>query len=376
MSSTAVQRRDATPARPAASRAPALRLAGDQGSPSGAVQIHSLEDVVALAETFARSGVFQDVRDASQAVAKILYGAEMGFSPIASMQGVYLVKGKLALSAGLVAAAIRRHPRYDYAVVEHTDDACSIAFFDETGGEMGTSSFSARDAKRAGTQNMGKFPRNMLFARALTNGARWYCPDVFGGPVYTPEELGQEVDGEGEPVGLESAEVLDDGSGPDGRAPHPSLRFYGGDEPARQLPEAAPADPASAEPPADPEPSEAARAVERLEARVDEVGLEPYGLTALLAKVGAVRPGDLTPDQVEAAIATLGDAEKVRLFNADGFVRQATARIKAAPEKQRAAVHDRATEAAGEVFGGALLDRVRTALDKAAGLPIGPDDAS
>jgi hypothetical protein len=36
----------------------------------------------------------------------------------------------------------------------------------------------------------------MLFARAMSNGARWYCPDVFAGPAYTPDELGADVDGE------------------------------------------------------------------------------------------------------------------------------------------------------------------------------------
>jgi hypothetical protein len=36
----------------------------------------------------------------------------------------------------------------------------------------------------------------MLYARALSNGAKWYCPDVFGGPIYTPDELGAVVDGE------------------------------------------------------------------------------------------------------------------------------------------------------------------------------------
>jgi len=30
----------------------------------------------------------------------------------------------------------------------------------------------------------------------MSNGARWYTPDIFGGPVYTPEELGAVVDGE------------------------------------------------------------------------------------------------------------------------------------------------------------------------------------
>jgi hypothetical protein len=29
----------------------------------------------------------------------------------------------------------------------------------------------------------------MLFARAISNGVKWYCPDVFSGPVYVPEEM-------------------------------------------------------------------------------------------------------------------------------------------------------------------------------------------
>ncbi|KAF5276407.1 hypothetical protein FQR65_LT16339 [Abscondita terminalis] len=34
----------------------------------------------------------------------------------------------------------------------------------------------------------------MLFARAISNGVKWYCPDVFSGPVYTPEELSMTID--------------------------------------------------------------------------------------------------------------------------------------------------------------------------------------
>jgi hypothetical protein len=29
----------------------------------------------------------------------------------------------------------------------------------------------------------------MYFARAMSNGAKWYTPDVFSGPIYTPDEL-------------------------------------------------------------------------------------------------------------------------------------------------------------------------------------------
>jgi hypothetical protein len=50
---------------------------------------------------------------------------------------------------------------------------------------------------------MGKFPRNMLFARCISNGVKWFCPDIFlGAPVYTPEELGATVDRDGTVIEL------------------------------------------------------------------------------------------------------------------------------------------------------------------------------
>ena len=45
----------------------------------------------------------------------------------------------------------------------------------------------------------------MLFARALTNGARWFCADAFTGAVYTPEELQVDLDNPSEDRKLSSA---------------------------------------------------------------------------------------------------------------------------------------------------------------------------
>ena len=162
----------------------------------------TLAETVTLAETFVRSGFFKDSRDAAQAVVKIMAGRELGFAPMASMTGIHVVDGKVTLSANLMAAAIKRSGKYNYRVVEHTADVCRIAFL-ENGEQVGESSFSTKDATAAGVNNKQvwkAYGRNMLFARALSNGARWYCPDVFGGPLYTPEELGAEVNGDGEVV--------------------------------------------------------------------------------------------------------------------------------------------------------------------------------
>jgi len=170
--------------------------------------VHQGSDLEALGNLLASSGFFQDSRDAAQAAVKVLAGQELGFGPIAAMTGIYIVKGRVTLSANLMAAAIKRHPRYDYRVVELTDERAEIAFFQE-GEQIGTSEFSMDDAKRAGLaggENYRKFPRNMLMWRALSNGAKFYCPDAFSGaPVYTPDELGAEVDPEtGEIVEVEN----------------------------------------------------------------------------------------------------------------------------------------------------------------------------
>ena len=138
------------------------------------------------------SGYFNDSKDANQAIVKILAGREMGFGPFAAMSDIHIIQGKPVVGANLMAAAVKSHPKYDYRVTVNTDLEVSIEFYQE-GKSIGVSSFTMDDAKSAGLQgkdNWRKFPRNMLFARAISNGVRWYCPDVFSGAaVYTPDEF-------------------------------------------------------------------------------------------------------------------------------------------------------------------------------------------
>jgi hypothetical protein len=87
-----------------------------------------------------------------------------------------------------MASRVKASGKYNYKVTEMTDKVCTIDFL-EGGQSIGTSSFTIEDAKKAGTKNLDKFPRNMLFARAMSNGVRWFCPDIYEGPVYVPEEM-------------------------------------------------------------------------------------------------------------------------------------------------------------------------------------------
>jgi len=170
--------------------------------------IRSFDDAERAATAMAASGFFQDSRSAAQAVVKILAGQELGFGPFASMTGISIIQGRPAIGANLIAAAIKRSGRYDYRILRLDETGCEIAFFDR-GQEIGRAAFNEEDAKRAGLLDKDtwrKYRRNMYFARAISNGARWYCPDIFGGgPVYTPEELGAAVNEAGEgadaPVG-------------------------------------------------------------------------------------------------------------------------------------------------------------------------------
>jgi hypothetical protein len=159
--------------------------------PVRAVQAPDTGDVLSMGKLLADSGLFPDTQAAAQAAFKVMAGREVGFGPVASMTGINVIKGRVSLSANLIAAAIKRSRRYDYRVRKHNDQACEIEFFD---GEesVGTSAFSMEEARRAGLaagDAWRRYPKNMLFARAISNGAKWFCPDVFGGPVYTPDEL-------------------------------------------------------------------------------------------------------------------------------------------------------------------------------------------
>ena len=169
----------------------------------------SLEDLKTVAKMYAASGYFQDVRELAQACVKISAGAELGLTPCVSMTGINIIKGRVTLSAQTMASCMKRA---GYKLkTKFATDSCTITVIDPDGEELGESSFSLADAKRAGLSggNWQKYPRNMLFARAVSNAARWFAPEVLTG-VYTPEEMGE--DGpleETPPVDIVDAEIVE-----------------------------------------------------------------------------------------------------------------------------------------------------------------------
>lgn len=158
-------------------------------------KVTDLQSISALGKVFAESGMFADVKSAAQAIVKIHAGAEIGLPPFASVSGIHIIQGRPTMGAGLIAARVKGSGKYNYLVVEHTEKVCSIDFYEVSANgskeKIGNSTFTIEDAKKAGVKNMDKFPRNMLFARAISNGVKWFTPDIFSGPVYVPEEMAQ-----------------------------------------------------------------------------------------------------------------------------------------------------------------------------------------
>lgn len=165
--------------------------------PSGDYEdINSLER---RAQHLLASGFFKDLRSVSQAVVKILKGRELGIGEFTACDQINMINGKPTLNAGLVAALIRRSADYDYEVIEKTNTSCSIQILRKGKPLNPIETFTIEDAKRAGlTRNSTytAYPMNMLFARCISNAARFFCPEVLCG-VYVPEDFPDAVEDTG-----------------------------------------------------------------------------------------------------------------------------------------------------------------------------------
>ncbi|MFI8696723.1 hypothetical protein [Dietzia maris] len=179
---------------------------------TSAISVRSLDDISRLSKIFIQSGMFKGDRGVSleqqvyQAGVKIIAGVEFGIQPFAAIRGINIINGNAEMSANLMAAKVKKHPKYDYRVKQWDTTGCVITFYEipypgaprDQWDELGDSSFNEEDAKAAGllsNQTWRKFPRNMYFARAISNGVRIYTPDVFyGAPVYVEGEISGEFE--------------------------------------------------------------------------------------------------------------------------------------------------------------------------------------
>ena len=106
--------------------------------------------------------------------------------------GLYYVRGKVEMSARMMSSLIRSRKHSITKDTKSNDQLCILHGKRSDTGDCWTESFSIEEAKRAGLVRANtpwiNFPRDMLFARALSRLARQLFSDIIGN-CYVEGEL-------------------------------------------------------------------------------------------------------------------------------------------------------------------------------------------
>lgn len=132
----------------------------------------------------------------------ISYGQTLGVAPLTAVQSIHVINGKPTASADLIAGLVRRA---GHKLRVNGDDKRAVAQIiraddPEFTFEVVWTIERAQAAKLTGKDTWKNFPAAMLKARAITEVARAACSEILQGTIYTPEELGANVDADGIPI--------------------------------------------------------------------------------------------------------------------------------------------------------------------------------
>jgi hypothetical protein len=144
----------------------------------------------------------------------VMYGNELGLSPMAAIQGIYVVNGRPTLAAQTWLALTRRHG-HKVEVVEHTDQLCAVKIVRGDTAEEHISTYTyaeAQQAKLTGKDVWQQHRKAMLLARAVSQGCRFICPEIALG-FYAEGELDDDTDpipAAVAPAGSPAAQTIED----------------------------------------------------------------------------------------------------------------------------------------------------------------------
>lgn len=144
-----------------------------------------------------------------QAMAIAIKGHEIGLPIMQSFAQISIIQGKPTLNAeGQLALIYKNCPGAIVNFIVLSNEECVIEA-KRPGGKANTFRFTIEDARLAGLlgkDNWRKYPRAMLRSRCISEMARSLFPDAIAGMSYTPEELGAEVDEDGEIIEIKIEE--------------------------------------------------------------------------------------------------------------------------------------------------------------------------
>ncbi len=162
---------------------------------NGRVVLTTFEELHRFCQTVCYSGMVPPTYDATKvepkkaigaAMVAIQHGAELGMSPLSSLQGIASINGKPSLYGDAFWARVVGHPDYeDHKEVwndQRKEWTCSLK---RKGKEWKSHSFGFEDAKQAGLLSKkgpwSDYPKRQAQWRARSWCARDVFPDAFGG---------------------------------------------------------------------------------------------------------------------------------------------------------------------------------------------------
>lgn len=164
------------------------RVEGQMG-----LEPRNMDELGRFAKMAYESGLFKDLKSMSAAGVKIAAGAEFGIKPIASLRSLHVFQGKVEMSATLI-LGLCKQAGYRYKVLQSDEQAARLEWYGPDGELLGPPvGFTIEQARKAGLLNKGpwqSYTEDMLWARAVSRGARRYCPEVVHG-VYVDGEISQ-----------------------------------------------------------------------------------------------------------------------------------------------------------------------------------------
>jgi hypothetical protein len=154
-----------------------------------------------VATTLAKSGLTGELATPERVFLALQTGAELGITPMASIRGIHVIKGKPTLSADLMIGLIMARPDFYGIKQEYSPDGNTHTTIIKRKFHYGVQEFrgqfSWQNAVDAGLikpdSNWHKYKAQMLQHRSDTMAARKAYPDLFTG-CYSPEEIDPEYE--------------------------------------------------------------------------------------------------------------------------------------------------------------------------------------
>ncbi len=168
--------------------------------------------IIQMGGALVRSGMLPtSIRTAEAAAAIMLTGRELGIPPMRAFSKISVINGKPAMGAELMLSRVlERYPDADWVPIRRDVEGAIVKARRKLTDAYTEFSFLLEDAKRAGVMSKDswqKYPRNMYYWRAVSDMVRALWPECLGPASHTPEELGAEVDEEGDVVDTTARQI-------------------------------------------------------------------------------------------------------------------------------------------------------------------------